>query len=361
MQSAPFGGDRQVAIAEATDEIERLLRLLLVRETERVLGHALFDDRAHLRGGTEEAIRGHEPTERLMRPLEVVALDEERDALVAVGEVGKHRPRQKLVPERLPESLDFAHRLRMLRPALHVPNAVEPQLLLEVRFAAPRRVLPALVGQHLLRLAVRRDAALEGLHHELRLLMVREVMRHDEARVVVHESRQVQPLVTAQQEREDVRLPELVRLRALEATRRMLARSSHFARLDESRLVQDPPHLGLRHAERFEARERVSDAPRPVLGMRFAVLDDRRPLRLSRRGRPSSRCSLGRFQRLLAPRAERPDPLVHRRGVQPECAAHRRVRRPLFHDEAADLTFQLHVVRPARPAGSSPTRRLRAL
>lgn len=294
MQSAPFGGDRQVAIAEATDEVERFLRLLLVRETERVLGHALLDHRAHLRRRAEEAIRGHEPTERLMRPLEVVALDEERDALVAVGEVGKHRPRQKLVPERLPESLHLAHRLRVLRSALHVADAVQAELLLEVRLAAPRGVLPTLIRQHLLRLAVRRDASLEGLHHQLRPLMMREVMRHHEARVVVHEGRQVQALVTPQQKREDVRLPELVRLRALEASRWMMPRSRHRARLDQPCLVEDPPHLALRNAERLEARERVANASRPVFRMRFPVREDRRSLRFSRGGRARSRRSLAR-------------------------------------------------------------------
>lgn len=296
-----------------------------------------------------------------MRPLEVVALDEERDALVAVGEVGKHRPRQKLVPERLPESLHLAHRLRMLRPALHVTDPVQPKLLLEVRLAAPRRVLPTLIRQHLLRLAVRRDSALEGLHHQLRLLMVREVMRHDEARVVVHESGQVQPLVTTQQEREDVRLPELIRLCAFEPTRWMLARSRHFAWLDEPRLVQDPPHLGLRHAERFEARQRISNPSRPVLRMCLSVRHHCRALRFSRDRRPCSRCSLGRCPpfRLLLP--VHPHPLAHRGRAQPERAADRRPCCPLVHDEAYDLPPQLHRVRPSRPGSSSPARRPRAL
>jgi len=84
----------------------------------------------------------------------------------------------------------------MLRTALHVPDPVATQLALELRLATPGRVLPTLVGQHLRRRAPRRDASRQRLEHELRLLMVRERMRHDEARVIVHERHQIQTLVT---------------------------------------------------------------------------------------------------------------------------------------------------------------------
>jgi hypothetical protein len=117
-------GDRHVAIAESSDEIEGLARRLLAREAHLVVGDALLDHRAYVGRRAEESVGGHEAFERLVRPLEVVGVDEVRDATVAVGEVRKHRARQKLVPERLPESLDLAERLRVLRPALDVPNAV---------------------------------------------------------------------------------------------------------------------------------------------------------------------------------------------------------------------------------------------
>ena len=54
--------------------------------------------------------------------------------------------------------------------------------------------------------------------------MVGERVGDDEARVVVHERREVQALVATEQEREDVRLPELVGLGALEAPWRVLTR-----------------------------------------------------------------------------------------------------------------------------------------
>lgn len=87
LQSAPFGGDGEVAVAEAADEVEGLARRLLVREPRRVGLDVFLDGGAHVRRGAEEAVRRHEPTERLVRALEVVAVDEELDPSVAVGEV----------------------------------------------------------------------------------------------------------------------------------------------------------------------------------------------------------------------------------------------------------------------------------
>jgi len=191
---------------------------------QRVVGYVLLDGLAHLRRGPEEAVGRHESTDALMRASEIVRLHEELEPPLAVGEVGEHRAREKFLPQRLPEALHLAERLRMLRTALDVADPFTTQLALEVRLAAPRRVLTALVGENFARVAVRRDAAPESLHHELGALVVRERVRDDEARVVVHEGREVETLVTTQQKREDVRLPELVRLRPLEASGRMLAR-----------------------------------------------------------------------------------------------------------------------------------------
>ena len=60
-----------------------------MREPHRVGRDALLDGLAHVGRRAEEAVGGHEPFERLMRALEVVALDEEPDATLAVGEVGE--------------------------------------------------------------------------------------------------------------------------------------------------------------------------------------------------------------------------------------------------------------------------------
>lgn len=220
-----------------------------------------------------------------MGTLEVVGVDEQSQAPRAVGEIGEHRARQELVPERLPESLDLAQRLRVLRPALHVPDAVPPELLLELGLAPPRRVLASLIGQHLARRPVVGNAPPERLHHQRRSLVVRQRVRHHVARAVVHEPRQVQPLVLAQQEREDVRLPQLVGLGALEAPWRVLPRARRRPRLrNQPLLVQDAAHLRLRDPESLIATDLVPDPPRPEAGVLALDRHDRvAPDRLGRR------------------------------------------------------------------------------
>jgi hypothetical protein len=255
--------DRQPLIAELADDVERLARRLLQREPQLVRRHSALDLHADMRRRLEEPVGRHQPIERLMGALKVVVADEVLEPLLRVDDVREHRPAEKLVPQRLPESLDLAERLRMLWPAADVLDAHPLQRLLELRLPAPHRVLSAVVGQHLRRLAIRRDAALQCLHHERRLLVMCERVSDDEPAVVVHEHAGVEPLRAPQPEREDVRLPQLIRCRALEAARPVLARGLRHRRLDESLVVQDPPHLLLGDAHRLEPREHVADAPRP--------------------------------------------------------------------------------------------------
>jgi hypothetical protein len=213
-----------------------------VREPKRIRFDALLDHFAHVRRGAEESIRWHESFDALMRPMEVVRVDVETESTFAIREIREDRSRQKLFPQRLPEAFDLAERLRMLRSTLDVPDALSAKLLFEVGLTTPCRVLPALVGEDLSRRAVRRNSAAKSLHHELGFLVVCEREGHDEARVIVHESGQVQALLTAEQKREDVGLPELIRLRAFEAPLTMLALRSRLPSLYQALLMQDPSH-----------------------------------------------------------------------------------------------------------------------
>jgi hypothetical protein len=264
---AAASGNGEVAVTEATHEVERLSWLLLHREAERVLIDARPHRLTHVRRCLKEAVRRDEPLDALMRPVKVVAVDEERQPPLAVSEVREDRPREKLLPERLPETLHFSKGLRVLWAALHMPDSVTAELALEVGLAAPGRVLSPLIGEDLLRVSVLRQPAGERLHDELGPLMVREGVRDDEARVVVHEGRQVQPLLASQQEGEDVRLPELVGGSPLETPRSVLPRRLGAMLLEETFLVQDPPDLGLADAERLESSEDISDPAGPVLGV----------------------------------------------------------------------------------------------
>jgi len=188
-----------------------------------------------------------------MRPLEIVVLDVELQSPLAIREIRKHRPRKEFLPQALPETLHLPQRLRMLRPALAVGNSLSPQFLLERRRPSPRRVLPALVRQHLPRCPVARYAARQRLQHQLRLLVMRQRLPHDEARMVIHEAAQVQPLVATQQKRKYVRLPQLIGLGPLEAPRQMLPRRClRPGLLHQTGLVQDAPYLRLRNAQAYE-------------------------------------------------------------------------------------------------------------
>jgi hypothetical protein len=279
-QSFARSRDRQVAVAEAPDQVEGLALRPLERAAERVVLDGALDRVAYLRRRPEEAVSRHQATQRLVWPLEIVAVDEEREPPQAIGEVGEDRAAQKLLPQRLPEALHLAQRLRVMGPALDVLDALLPQRLLEGGLAPPRRVLPAVVRQHFPRRPVRGDAPLESLHHELASLVVRQRVPDDEARVVVHEDRQVQPLVAPQEEGEDVRLPELIRLRSLPAPLRPLALRRRHGRLDEPLLVQQPADLVLAHPERLEAPEHVAYPTRSVLRMLVLERDHRLALAL---------------------------------------------------------------------------------
>jgi hypothetical protein len=268
--------DAEIAIAEPAHQIEGLLGRLLASESQRVGLDRLLHRVAHLLRRAEESVGGHEARQRLVGPVEVVVVDEEREPSLAIAVVRKDRAREKLVPQRLPEALDLAQRLRMLRAALHVADAVATQQLLEGRLAPPRGVLSTLVGEHLVGRAVAGERPLERLEHQLRLLMVRQRVSDDVARVVVHEAHEIQPLVPAQQKREEVRLPHLIRQRSFEAARRLRSALSLRRRvLDQPLLVQHATDRALRHPESLEASERVADASRAGARLRLLRLDHR--------------------------------------------------------------------------------------
>jgi hypothetical protein len=316
--------DAELPIAQLAHEVEGLLRRLLASKPQRVGFDRLLHRVAHLLRSPEESVGGHEPLERLVRTMEVVVIDEEREPPFAIRVVGEDRPRQKLVPQRLPESLDLAQRLRVLRPALHVTDPVATQQLLEGRLAPPRRVLPPLIGQDLFRRAVACQRPFERFEHQLGLLVMRQRVSDHEARVIVHEADQVQTLVPAQQECEEVRLPHLIGQRSLEASRRLRSALPFWrCRLDQALFVQHAADRVLRHAESFEAAQRVSYASRPRLRLCLLRLDHRVSSRIAFE-RFASTLSSGceGHQTVNAVRSEPQHPVAHRLQIQSEDLRH---------------------------------------
>lgn len=211
-----------------------------------------------------------------MRPLEVVVLDEECDASLAVLEIREDRAREKLLPHRLPETLDLPAGLRMVRTALHVPDAVASQLLLEFGRAAPGRVLPPLVRQDLPRRAVVGNPSPQGLHHQRALLVMRHRQTHQIARVIVQKRCHIHPLVLTQQECEEIRLPELIGLSPLEAMLlRLGLRPGRLALLAQPFLLQHPAHRRLRRANAEKTLHHVANPSAASLRLRLLHRDNR--------------------------------------------------------------------------------------
>lgn len=283
-----------------------------------------------------------------MRALEVVVLDEERDAPLAVLEVREHGARQQLLPQRLPEALDLAAGLRMMRPALDVPDAVALELGLELGGSAPAGVLAALVGQDLARHAVLGNAPRQRLQHQRAALVVRKRETHQVTRVVVQERRHIEPLVLPEQEREQVRLPQLVRLGPLEPMHPRLRLGPHRRPCGhQPLLVQHAPHRARRRSQPKVALQHIADAPAARIRLRTLGDHDRRALRPRTRRRSAHRPTAATLQSRLAPRPIAPHPLRHGRVRHPEPRRHRVRIVAVVHHRPHHR--QHHVLRPTLP------------
>lgn len=156
-------------------------------------------------------------------------------------------------------------------PALHMTDAVAPQLLLEIRLSAPRRVLPALVGKDLPRRAVVGDSAGERLHHQRAALVVTHRQAHEVPRVIVEKRGDVHPLVAPQEKREEIALPKLVRLRALEALLLQLGlRLRRLPLLGEPFRLQHTPNRRFRGADAEPALHDIANST--TSGLRVSLL-----------------------------------------------------------------------------------------
>lgn len=297
---------------------------------------ALLDRRAHLLVDREEPVGRAESVQGLVRAPVVVVLHPPRHPLPHLLDRLETRLGQELVLDRLPEAFDLPQRHRMMRRTAHVVDVVLLQFLLELRPAAPGRVLRPVVRQHFLRLAVlRHGRAVEIQHVGARRTAV-HTQGDDVARKIIDKRDDVRHL-SLKREVRDVALPHLVRRRTLEPPRRRLTPVARF--LLRRHHPGDGEFLTHRLGTRLEPEEppqHLRDAPYALSGIGLLQGHDLLP-----NGRR-------RFRRaaLAARRIRESDftefavslcPLVHRGVRDPQLAA---------HQLRGDSLFQVKLHRP---------------
>jgi len=266
--------------------------------------------------------------------------DPETNARARVLETGELRARQELLPERRPEAFDLAERHRMLRPALEVRHAILLQLRLETRGAAPRGILTAIVGEHLLgrlelgdRLPIHFD---DGLGRRT----AEQICADEEARIIIQEGHHV-GIAPAQPERENIRLPHLIGRGPLEEARpRQIALARGWRRGHQVGLVQFLPHrlrTGGQEQHAPQPLRDTFDAPGRVV---LFELDDPLGDRL-RQTRPPGRVRRGVAQTFLPERLITLGPISDRVHAQAKLLGDGGLTKPLFQIQLHGPKLQL--------------------
>ena len=158
----------------------------------------------------EVPVRGTQASDPLVRSFVVVILHPLPYPLGCVLEALELRSDKKLQIDRLPEPLDLAQRHRMVRLRLDVMDLVFLELQLKAAVPAPARILPPVVREHLFRRVVLGGRPAVYLDNVLARLGAEKLEPRDVAGVIIDVADQVR-IVAAKTEREDVRLPQLVR------------------------------------------------------------------------------------------------------------------------------------------------------
>ena len=226
----------------ATHHVEGGARLAAQRHLQQVFFDARLDGLAQFVLDLEEAIGRAQALDALMRPLVIIVFDPEFDPLPCCLEALELRAGEELLPDRLPAPFDLAQRHRMLGTALEVRYPVLLQLGFEPADTAPGRVLPAIIGQHLLwRLKLPHTLPVY-LDDRLGCRAAEQVRGGDEARVIIQEGDQI-GVTSSQPEGEDVALPHLIGCRPLEEPGPgQIALLRFVSRIHQRGFVQPLPH-----------------------------------------------------------------------------------------------------------------------
>jgi hypothetical protein len=189
----------------------------------------------------------------------------------------------------------------------------------------------------------------ERLQHERAPLVVRHREAHQVPRVIVQERRDIYPLLAPKQEREQIRLPQLVRLGPLKATPLRLRPRLHTCGRAQPLLPQHPAHRRLRRPNAEEAPHHVPNPPAPRLRLdalhfqhRLAPWVRRRPRR-PRGWANRPRCQRGPSAHPILPR-----PLAERRVRYPELLRHPRHWQLLIDHHCSSRHHHVKRPRPSR-------------
>jgi hypothetical protein len=314
-----------------------------------------------LRRQRKEPIRRAEAVKRLMRPPVVVELHPLPHALLRLLEAIELRAGQEVRPDRLPEPLDLPQGLRVMRTAAEVMDMILLQRLLKPRLAAPVRVLPAIVRQHLLRQAKLADRLPIDFQHMLRRLAAIQPQPDQVARVVVHEPDQVR-ILTTEANGANVALPHLIGCGPLKETRFRwipVRFAPHF--LDEALLMQHPPDRLATHRQEQPPAQQLRDL---LHAQGRLLLLPRGDLVAHRRSQPLALRSLGlnRLRRVPQPGLAVPpiaaDPLRQRAGTNPEFTNDERLWKAFFQPELHGFQTQLKRIDGPSAATRKPPRGL---
>ena len=186
--------DHQRLLAHAPDHVERLLRFAMPRQQFHVGRHTLFDCRALLLLNQEEAVGRTKSVETLVWSPVIVVLHPPGETIPCLVKRIETRLDEELILERLPEPLNLAQRLGMMRRAANVMHVIPCHFLLEGRLPAPTGILPAIVGQHLTGGAIFADRPAVDFQYALRCVAAVDTQSHNVSGIVVQEGDDVRHL-----------------------------------------------------------------------------------------------------------------------------------------------------------------------
>jgi hypothetical protein len=145
----------------------RRTRPLSRRQAHFVLRQRTLHRLPDLALGPKKTIRRHQIVDPLVGPKVIIVVDEMLEPLTRLLQIQRAHPLPKFIPNRLPQPLAFAHRLRMVASRHHVPYSLLGQKALEFGLASPGKILPPLIGEYFLRASKTLDTAHEGFHDKV--------------------------------------------------------------------------------------------------------------------------------------------------------------------------------------------------